>query len=133
MNSPSREHTLGPHHPTFHIYINNKGRKRVIFHEPDNATTPAAYTSNLNTSQQELLCLHETYAHADMKEIQHKSKTVKLRQTYKSQHITYQNVSHAPKIKVKRDHLNNTAGPSHKKIATRGQTCRYTTWMQLMS
>jgi hypothetical protein len=45
----------------------NKGRKRVVFREPDHATTPAAYNSNLNTSQQELLRLHETYAHADMK------------------------------------------------------------------
>jgi hypothetical protein len=32
----------------------NKGRKRDIFREPepDHATTPAAYASNLNTSQQ---------------------------------------------------------------------------------
>jgi hypothetical protein len=59
----------------------NKGRKRVIFSEHDQATTPTAYNSNLNTSQQELLRLHETYSHADMKEIQEKSKTVKLRQT----------------------------------------------------
>jgi hypothetical protein len=43
----------------------NKGRKCVIFHEPEHATTPAAYASNLNTSQQELLRLHETYAHAN--------------------------------------------------------------------
>jgi hypothetical protein len=34
----------------------NKGRKRVIFCEPDQTTTPAAYASNLNTSQQELVC-----------------------------------------------------------------------------
>jgi hypothetical protein len=52
----------------------NKGRKCVIFHENDNATTPAAYVSNLNTSQQELVCLHDTYAHAYMKEIQHQIK-----------------------------------------------------------
>jgi hypothetical protein len=45
----------------------NKGRKRVIFREPDHALTPAAYASNLNTSQHELLRLHETYAHAGMK------------------------------------------------------------------
>jgi hypothetical protein len=47
----------------------NTGCKCVIFHETNNTTTPAAYILNLNTSQQELLCLHETYAHADMKEI----------------------------------------------------------------
>jgi hypothetical protein len=29
----------------------NKCRKRVIFREPDQATTPAAYNSNLNTSE----------------------------------------------------------------------------------
>jgi hypothetical protein len=45
----------------------NKGRKRVIFCEPDQATTPAAYTSNLNTSQQKLLRLNETYAQTYMK------------------------------------------------------------------
>jgi hypothetical protein len=45
----------------------NKGRKRVLFRKPGQATIPAAYTSKLNTSQQERLRLHETYAHADMK------------------------------------------------------------------
>jgi hypothetical protein len=75
----------------------NKGRKRVIFHEPNQATKPPAYTSNLNTSQQELLRLHEMYAHADMEEIQQQ----KLWQTDKLQHVTYQNVSHAPKTKGK--------------------------------
>jgi hypothetical protein len=57
----------------------NKGRKCVIFHEPDHATTPAAYASSLNTSQQELLRLHETYAHADMKEIQHQIKNCEIK------------------------------------------------------
>jgi hypothetical protein len=52
----------------------NKGRKRVIFREPDQSTTPVAYTLNLNTSQQERLRLHEIYAHADMKEIQQRTK-----------------------------------------------------------
>jgi hypothetical protein len=56
----------------------NKGRKRVIFNETDNATTPAVYVSNLNTSQQELR-LHETYAHADVKEIQHQIKNFKIK------------------------------------------------------
>jgi hypothetical protein len=57
----------------------NKGHISVIFREPDHATTPAAYTSNLNTSQQELLRLHETYAHADMKAIQHKIKNCEIK------------------------------------------------------
>jgi hypothetical protein len=57
----------------------NKGRKRVIFCEPDHVTTPTSYASNLNTSQQELLRLHETYAHADMKEIQHHIKNCEIK------------------------------------------------------
>jgi hypothetical protein len=57
----------------------NKGRKRVIFHEPNYATTLAAYASNLNTSQQELLRLHETFAHADMKEIQRQIKNCEIK------------------------------------------------------
>jgi hypothetical protein len=55
---------------------NHKGRKRVIFNENHQITAPAAYNSNINTAQQELLHLHETYAHADMKEIQQQIKTV---------------------------------------------------------
>jgi hypothetical protein len=47
-----------------------KGRKRVIVNETNNTTEPHAYITNLNTAQQELLRLHETYAHEDMKEIQ---------------------------------------------------------------
>jgi hypothetical protein len=59
-----------PHH---------KGRKRVIFHENHQTTTPTVYNSNLNTAQQELLRLHETYAHADMKETQHQIKNCDLK------------------------------------------------------
>jgi hypothetical protein len=57
----------------------NKGRKRVIFRKPDHATTPEAYASNLNIYQQEPLCLHETYAHAEMKEIQQKIKNCEIK------------------------------------------------------
>jgi hypothetical protein len=53
---------------------NHKGRKRVIFHYTHQIITPAAYNSNLNTAQQELLRLHEMCAHADMKEIQQQIK-----------------------------------------------------------
>jgi hypothetical protein len=42
-------------------------RKRIIFHDDKHQCSPAAYHSNLNTSQQELFRLHETYAHADMR------------------------------------------------------------------
>jgi hypothetical protein len=68
----------------------NKGRERVIFRKPEHATTPAAYTLNLNTSQQELLCLHEKYAHVDMKEIQHqkKKKEIKANRQVATCHIT---------------------------------------------
>jgi hypothetical protein len=56
----------------------NKGNKCVIFHEPDQATTPAAYNSNLNTSEQERLRLHETYARTDMKKIQQQIKNCEI-------------------------------------------------------
>jgi hypothetical protein len=55
---------------TFTHQPSNKGRKRVIFHNDKPPCPTATYHSNLNTSQQELLRLHETYAHADMREIQ---------------------------------------------------------------
>jgi hypothetical protein len=72
--------------PTRHIQStsiakqpNHKGRKRVIFHDTHQITTQAAYSSNLNTAQQELVCLHETYAHADMKEIQQQIKNCDIK------------------------------------------------------
>jgi hypothetical protein len=51
QQDPSTSIAQQPHH---------KGRKRVIFHDTHQITTPAAYNSNLNTAQQELLRLHET-------------------------------------------------------------------------
>jgi hypothetical protein len=48
--------------------------------EPQKIT---AYTSNLNTAQQELLHLHETYAHAYMQEIQYKIKHGDIKSTRK--------------------------------------------------
>jgi hypothetical protein len=72
---------------TTHIPINltlvqqpsNKGRKRIIFHDTNLSPTPVAYNSNLNTSQQELLRLNETYAHEDMREIQQQIKNGKIK------------------------------------------------------
>jgi hypothetical protein len=43
----------------------NKGHKRVIFHEHNQATTPTEYSSNMNIAQQELLGIHEMNAHED--------------------------------------------------------------------
>jgi hypothetical protein len=57
----------------------NKGHKRVIFHDDKQQYSPAAYHSNLNTSQQELLRLRETYAHADMREIQQQIKNCEIK------------------------------------------------------
>jgi hypothetical protein len=57
----------------------NKGRKRVIFHDDNQQYTPAAYHSNLNTSQQDLLRFHETYAHTDMREIQQQIKNCEIK------------------------------------------------------
>jgi hypothetical protein len=56
-----------------------KGRKRVIFNETNNTTAPTAFISNLNTTQQELLCLHETYAHTGMKETQQQIKNCEIK------------------------------------------------------
>jgi hypothetical protein len=39
---------------------------------------PAAYVSNMNTSQQEIVRLYETYAQADMKEIQNQIKNCEI-------------------------------------------------------
>jgi hypothetical protein len=44
-----------------------KGRKQVIVNKTNNTTAPTAYITNLKTTQQELLRLHETYTHADMR------------------------------------------------------------------
>jgi hypothetical protein len=57
----------------------NKGFKHVIFHNDKQQYSPAAYHSNLNISQQELLRLHETYAHADMPGIQQQIKNCEIK------------------------------------------------------
>jgi hypothetical protein len=59
---------------TFAQQPSKKGCKRIIFHDDKPQCSTAAYHSNLNTSQQELLRLYETYAHADMREIQQQIK-----------------------------------------------------------
>jgi hypothetical protein len=71
--------TLIPVLSTLAQQPSNKGRKRVIFREPHHATTPAAYTSNLNISQQDLLRLHEACAHADTKEIHQQIKNCEIK------------------------------------------------------
>jgi hypothetical protein len=62
-----------------------KGRKRVIVKETNNTSEPTVYITNLNTAQQELLRLHETYAHANMKEIQ---QTIKNRNIKANRQVT---------------------------------------------
>jgi hypothetical protein len=57
----------------------NKVRKRVVFHDDRQQCSPAAYHSNLNTSQQERFCLHETYAHSDMREIKQHIKNCEIK------------------------------------------------------
>jgi hypothetical protein len=52
---------------TFAQQPSSNGRKRIICHDDKQQCSPAAYHSNLNTSQQECLRLHETYAHPDMR------------------------------------------------------------------
>jgi hypothetical protein len=41
------------------------------------------YTENVNTSQQELLCLSDTYAQADMQEIHQKSRQGYIKTTWR--------------------------------------------------
>jgi hypothetical protein len=60
-----------PLKPSFSQQPSNKGHIHVEILEPKEL---AAYTSNLTTGQQELLHLHEIYAHADIQEIQYKIK-----------------------------------------------------------
>jgi hypothetical protein len=55
-----------------------KGRTRVILNKTNNTTAPTAYIKNLSTAQQELLHLHETYAHTDMKGIQQQIKNCEI-------------------------------------------------------
>jgi hypothetical protein len=57
----------------------NKGRKRVTFHDDKQQCSPAAYHSNMNTSQQELLRLHETYAHIYMRETKQQIKNCEIK------------------------------------------------------
>jgi hypothetical protein len=70
--------TTTPVKPSLLQQPSNKGRKRVALLEPKEIT---AYTSNLNTAQQELLQLHDTYAHANMQEIQYKIKHRDIKST----------------------------------------------------
>jgi hypothetical protein len=82
LSSITDSKTQKTHIPTTSTYEqqpSNKGRKRVISHDANQQYTPAAYHSNLNTSQQELLRLHETYAHADMREIQQQIKNCEIK------------------------------------------------------
>jgi hypothetical protein len=74
--------TQKTHIPTTSTLVqqpSNKGRTRFIFNDVNLQYTPAAYNSNLNTSQQELLILHETYAHAKMREIQQQIKNCEMK------------------------------------------------------
>jgi hypothetical protein len=52
---------------TFTQQPSNKGRKRVIFNDDKPPCSTAAYHYNLNTSQQELLRLHERNTAANQK------------------------------------------------------------------
>jgi hypothetical protein len=64
---------------TFAHQPSNKGCKRVIFYNDKPPCSTSAYHFNLNTSQQELLHLHEIYAHADMREIQQQIKNCDIK------------------------------------------------------
>jgi hypothetical protein len=57
------QHNTTQHNTTQHNTTQHNKTKH-------NTTAPTAYITNLNTAQQELVRLNETYAHADMKEKQ---------------------------------------------------------------
>jgi hypothetical protein len=71
--------TQVPTPSTFAQQPSSKGRKCIICHDDKQQCSSAAYHSNLNTSQQELLRLHETYAHADMRGIQQQIKNCDIK------------------------------------------------------
>jgi hypothetical protein len=71
--------TQVPTTSTLAQHSSSKGRKRVILHDDKQQCSPAVYHSILNTSQQELLRLHKTYAHADMREIQQQIKNCEIK------------------------------------------------------
>jgi hypothetical protein len=54
---------------TWHTNQATKDANKLLLTKQHNTTSPTAYITNLNTAQKELLRLHETYAHANMKEI----------------------------------------------------------------
>jgi hypothetical protein len=96
----------------------NKGRKRVIFHDDKQQCSPEAYHSNLNTSQQELLRLHETYAYADMREIQQQIKNCDIKAPRQVATCQIPKCLSCSENKERKDHTNNTAALSHKMINT---------------
>jgi hypothetical protein len=102
-----------------------KGQKRVIVNETNNTTAPTAYISNMNTAQQELLRLHETYAQADMKEIQQQIKNCNIKANRQVATCQIPKCLSCCEKKAKRDHIRNTADLPHKMIANRAQTHPY--------
>jgi hypothetical protein len=113
--------TQVPTTPTLAQQPINKGRKRVIFHYDKQQCSPAAYHSNLNTSQQELLCLHETYAHAYMQEIQQQIKNCQIKAHRQVATCQIPKCISCLEKKERKDHINNTVVPSQKMITTRNR------------
>jgi hypothetical protein len=77
----------------------------------------------MNTAQQELLRLHQTHAQVNMKEIQQKIKTCKIKANRQAATCHIPKCLSCCKKKAKKDDIiRNTVDPSHKTIATRDQT-----------
>jgi hypothetical protein len=125
--------------PTQHIQStsmakqpNHTGRKQFIFHDTHQITTPAAYSSNINTAQQELLRLHETYAHADMQEIQQQIKNCDIKANIQVATCQIPKCFSCSKKKAITDHTNNIADPSRKATFDQDLTHRLIMWTQQM-
>jgi hypothetical protein len=111
---------------TFAHQPSNKGRKRVIFHNDKPPCPTTTYHSNLNTSQQELLRLHETYAHSDMREIQQQIKNCDIKAPRQVATCPIPKCISYRKTNGRNDHTNSTADPSHKMITTQDPTPQLT-------
>jgi hypothetical protein len=103
-----------------------------LFHYTHQITTPTAYNSNLNTAQQELLRLHETYTHADMKEIQQQIKNCDLKANRQVATCQIPKCLSCSKKKARKDHTPNIVDPSQQATLDRALTHRLIMWMQQM-
>jgi hypothetical protein len=118
-NRQKTQKTQVPTTSTLAQQPSNKGLKRVIFHDDKQQCSPAAYHSNINMSQQELLRPRETYAHADMREIQQQIKNFENKAHREVATFQIPKCLSCSEKNERKDHANTTAVLSRKMITTR--------------